>query len=309
MRLRMSNIDLSIIIISHNTKELLENCVRSIILNTKRLKYEIIIIDNASSDSNLIMIRENFPNIRCLANPKNVGFAKACNQGIKIALGEHILLLNSDTVINDNCLGTIFEFIISKPQIGVLGCKVLNANGSLQYTCRHILNFISDLIFFTKNIIKNFWDPITYYLNMSYWNHECIKEVEFLSGCFLWVRKEVLNKVGIFDENFFMYKEDEDFCMRVKKVSAYSIVYFPFSSIVHYGGGSSEITGSKLCGCKMHYASSKYFIKKLYGPMAMRVFDMLCKTAWKIEVLFFSLLQFNKKFRDKVLLLRALLSE
>lgn len=298
--------DLSIIIVSYNTKKILIDCLNSIIKNTKSLNYEIIVVDNASIDGTKEIIRNEFQNIKLIANNKNLGFAKATNQGIMAALGENILLLNSDTLILDNCLYRIFKFIKTDPNIGLLGCKVLNSDCSLQYSCFYKPNILTELILFTKGMVKNIWDPLTYWQYLRYWGHKEIKEVEVLSGCFLWLKVEVIDEVGLLDENMFMYYEDAEFCVRVKKKSNYKILYYPREKIVHLHGASSKHTEIKLETIKHCYKSAKYYLNKCYGATTELLFDRLCKAVWTVEIYTFSFLKFNKKFNKKINLLRRL---
>lgn len=298
--------DLSIIIISYNTEDILRDCLSSVITNTHDLDYEIIVIDNASSDGSVEMLRKEFPSVKIICNRENLGFAKANNQGIRIAKADNVLLLNSDTIVFDDCLSKISVFIKRRSDIGLLGCKVLNRDKTLQHSCYHTPNFLTELVFFTKGIIKDIWDPFTYFKYMKYYDHEQLKEVDCIAGCFLWVRKTVFDRVGCLDENFFMYYEDSEFCWRVRTNSKFKIYYFPESAIVHFGRMSADnLNYSTL---KYLFKSGKYFLRKRYGNKTERNFDLLCKLIWKFEILFFSLVKFSRKFNKKILLLKEMLN-
>jgi len=299
----MNMLELSIIIVSYNTKELLRNCINSIIRNTHNVDYEIMVVDNASSDGSVEMLRKEFPQVNIIANKENLGFAKANNQGIRVAKGENILLLNSDTIVLNNCLHKILEFIKYRPDAGVIGCKVLNQDRTLHMSCYHDNNFLTELIFFTKDIIKGFWDPISFYRKMQYWNHNRIRKVDFICGCFFWVRRKVFDKVGLLDENIFMYYEDAEFCRRVRLNSNYKVFYYPYSQILHLKGASSKHENVKI---QNYYSSFRYYFNKYHGKYVERTFDVLCRLIWQIEISIFSLLRFNRKFNKKLVLLKEL---
>ena len=300
------NGELSIVIVSYNTKNILRDCLSSVIKNTRGLDYEIIVIDNASSDGSIEMLKKEFSSTRIIRNKENLGFAKANNQGIRIAKGDNILLLNSDTIVFDNCLYKISEFIKSRSDIGILGCKVLNRDKSLQYSCFHNPTLLTELVFFSKTIIKNFWDPLSYFKHMRYWNHNSLKEVDCLSGCFFWVKKDVFEQVGLLDEDFFMYFEDFEFCRRMKKRSHYKIYYYPEAEIIHLGTMSADPDNYSMI--KYCYESVVKYFHKCDGKIVARRFDLLCNFVWRLEMFVFFTLQSNKKFNKKLMMLRELSS-
>lgn len=296
--------DLSIIIVSYNTKILLRQCIDSIRLFSYGFSYEIIIVDNSSQDGSAEMIRSEYPDISLISNIGNMGFAKANNQGIKIAKGNNILLLNSDTILLNNCLKEILSFVNKRHDVGVVGCKVLNNDKTLQYSSYHRPNLLTEVMFYTKEIINGFWDPINYYRNMKYWNHDTIKIVDTISGCFLWIRKEVFDGVGLLDENFFMYYEDAEFCRRVKSKSKYAICYYPKAGIIHLGGMSTNKLDNN--SIRLNYKSALYYFYKCDGVNTAKVFDILCNVIWRIEIIVLSLFKLNKKYYKKITMLKYL---
>ena len=296
--------DLSIIVVSYNTKDLLKNCLDSVIKNTQGVEYEIIVVDNASADDSVEMLKTAFPRVRLIFNKENLGFSRANNLGLKIAQGENILLLNSDTIILDDAIAKVLKFVRSNNSAGVVGCKVLNSDKTLQFSCYHFPSFITELLFFTKDIIKNFDDPFHYYGFMKYWDHNTIREVDCIAGSFLWVKREVFDKVGYLDEKLFLYYEDTEFCYRVKKMSYYRIYYYPEARIIHFGGMS--VGKNTFNSIKYSYTSSKYYLYKRYNEMVVRIFSILCKLIWYVEIVIFSVLKFNSKFKRKLEMLRIM---
>lgn len=299
--------ELSIIIVSHNTKELLKNCINSVIRNTQNIEYEIIVVDNASSDGSIEMLKKEFPRVSIITNRENLGFAKANNKGIKVAKGENILLLNSDTLILGNCLQKILKFAKSTSDAGVIGCKVLNADKTLQYSCYRAPNFLTELLFFTKGIIKGFWDPFTLYKYMKYWDHNSIRKVDCVSGAFLFVKRQVLEKIGMLDENFFMYYEDAEFCRRVRKKTDFKVYYYPEAEITHLKGMS--IDKYNYITLKSCYSSALKYIAQCYGETVGNIFNYLCRCIWRLEIFVFSLLKRNKKFRRKLYMLKECMAK
>lgn len=296
--------DISIIIVNYNSKEITKSCIHSIINNTLDISYEIIVVDNASKDSSCEYLREFFPSLKIIANVENFGFAKANNQGISIAKGTYILLLNSDTIVLDDCLKKTMKFAEGVADVGVIGCKVLNRDRTLQYSCYRNPGFVSELIFFSKGIVKDFWDPATWWKYMQYWDHDSTRDVDCISGCFLMIKKEVVDKIGYIDENYFMYYEDSDFCRRVKNAGL-KVKYYPNSRIIHLRGLSGDKTNfSTLKQC---FASACYYISKYQGKPASRVFWISCLLIFRIEQFVFLVLRINKKCAQKEKMLKSLI--
>jgi GT2 family glycosyltransferase len=252
------------------------------------------------------MLREKFPKVKIISNSENLGFAKANNQGIKAARGENILLLNSDTVVLDDCLLKTAEFVKSRPDAGIIGCKVLNKDRTLQYSCWHTPTVLTEALVFTKNVIKNFWDPLTHFKIMKYWDHASVKEVNCLSGCFFWVKKDCFERFGNLDEGFFMYYEDFEFCRRIKKSSDYKIYYYPEARIVHLGTMSADPENFSMI--KNCYKSAGYYFNRCFGKNEELFFLFLCKSIWYFEMFVFALLRFDKRCNKKLGMLKSLLS-
>lgn len=296
--------DLSIIIVNYNTKELTGNCINSVIKNTRHISYEIILVDNASKDGSCEYLKDIFPGIQIIANSENMGFAKANNQGIKAAKGKYILLLNSDTEFIEDCISPLLKYLDDNHSVIIVGCKVLNADRTLQESVYHFPSVWSELIFFTKGVIKNFWDPVTYFHKMKYWGHNSIKHVDCISGCFLLVKKYIFGQVGLLDERFFMYYEDSEFCFRVNSYRSNSVYYYPYRSIIHHHGKS--IDNIKFATLKECYKSANIYMMELYGINTARLFRIACKLIWKIECGLLSLIFLSKRTVQKVRILSDL---
>jgi GT2 family glycosyltransferase len=232
--------DVSIIIVSWNTREILRECLASVYAQTDQVSYELIVVDNASSDGSSEMVKSGFQEVILIENKKNLGFGPANNQGMRIARGRYILLLNSDTVILDGAIQKTIRYADENPEAGVFGCRAVWPDGRRQNTCFRFDNLfflaISSLLFF--RMAKPFRVPLLHpdrYLNL---NFDQEHNVDVVAGCFFIVRKKVINNVGMFDEDFFMYGEEAEWCFRIHK-AGWKIRYFPGARIIHIYGASS----------------------------------------------------------------------
>ncbi len=231
--------DVSIIIVNWNTSQVTRDCLVSVYDQTHGIEFEVIVIDNASSDDSVAMIKHDFPQVVLIENTENKGFAAANNQGIEIAQGRHLLLLNSDTIILDGAIQKTVQFSDKHPDIGVLGCRVLNPDKTLQPTCfmyPSILNMILSTSYLYKLFPKN---PFFGREKMTWWNRDDVREVEVVTGCFMLVRHDAVKQVGCMDERFFMYGEETDWCYRFKK-GQWKVMFSPVGEIIHLGGQSSK---------------------------------------------------------------------
>jgi len=235
---------LSIIIVNYNTYTLTKQTIESIIKKDHPFQYEILLIDNASSDGSIENLQEDFNGIvserilQIFINKANLGFAKANNIGMRIARGDYILLLNSDTVVKEDCLAKCLSHMEKNTNIGALGCKVVLPDGKLDHACKRGFPTPKASLYYLLKLYKK--DPIKYgQYDALYLNENEVGEVDCLTGAFMLMPKDVLTEVGLLDEDFFMYGEDIDLCYRIKK-GGYKILYYPTAQITHYKGGSSK---------------------------------------------------------------------
>ena len=238
---------LSIIIVNYNTYSLSKQTIDSILNRTYPFEYEIILVDNASSDGSIEMLKDDFKeisNIHIIINKDNLGFGKANNIGYGKSTGEYILLLNSDTVVGDNCLTKCMDYIEQRQNIGALGCKVMLEDGTLDHACKRGFPTPKASLYYFLKLGKK--DPIKYGLyDAMHLGEDEVGEVDVLTGAFMLMPKEVIEKVGLFDEDYFMYGEDIDLCYKIKE-AGYDIVYYPEAHIYHLKGGSSKKKRTKV---------------------------------------------------------------
>lgn len=252
--------DVSIIIVAWNVRQLLYDCLKSVYDQTKGVDFEVIYVDNASEDGSVEMVREEFPEVKIMENDENKGFIKANNQAIEIAEGRYVLLLNSDTVVLDNAIGKTVKFADANPQAAVVGCKVRTPDKILQRTCfmyPSILNMFLAATYLYKVFPKS---KLFARERMTWWDYNDTREVETICGCFSLVRREAIKQVGLMDESYFVYGDDPDWCYRFKK-NGWKILFTPDPEIIHYGGQTTkqmtekfllQLYGSKLIFMKVH---------------------------------------------------------
>lgn len=232
--------DLSIIIVNYNTKRLLKQTIQSVIDTTKNIRYEIIVSDNNSTDGSIEMVEECFSEVKLIKNKENLGFPKGNNVAIKEALGRYVLLLNSDTVVIDKCIEKCIKYMDIHNDVGVLGCKVVLKDGKLDHACKRGYPTPEASLLYMLKLHKVFPDNKKFgQYALSYLDENQTNEVDSLTGAFMVLRREVINEVGLLDEDFFMYGEDIDWCFRIKE-AGWKIVYYPEAKIIHYKGASSK---------------------------------------------------------------------
>lgn len=252
--------DLSIIIVNWNTRDLLAQCIESIKTHTKRTSFEIIVVDNFSPDGSSEMVEESFPEVSLIKNTRNNGFGKANNQGLAKAKGKYILFLNSDIALNENCLDEMFDFMEQNPEVAASSCKLTFPDGTLQHSCRKFPSFKT---FFLMLLGMRYFFPnmktFREYLMLD-WDHSDVKEVDQIMGSFMFIRKDVLDRVGSFDERYWMYFEEVDLCLRIKRAGR-KIVHYPCVSAVHFLSKSSEQWGEAKRIIEFQKSLLKYFRK------------------------------------------------
>jgi len=261
--------DLSICIVSHECRDLLAECLRSIEQHSDGLSLEVIVVDNASGDGTVEMVRERFPEVRLMANEENLGFAGGTNQAMAAASGEVLLMLNPDTRVCEGALGHLVAFLDERPEAGAAGPAVYGPDGRLQHTC-HAFPTLWLTLVAQLGLHRLMPGSRTFgAYDMTWWDHGRPRRVEWLSGVCIAVRRSVWEQVGRLDERYFMYCEDVDWCYRLSQVG-YERWYLPGARIYHHEAGSWG--GASLERAKAaHRATFRYFGKhhgSLYETVA-----------------------------------------
>ena len=216
---------------------MLEKCLRSIFEQTKGISFEVFVVDNASGDGSVEMVQARFPQANLIASNENWGFAKGNNLAIKKSCGRYILLLNPDTKILDNALEIMVKFMDEHPKCGIAGCKLLNPDLSLQPSVRAFPDLASQLFILSKlhHLLPH--SKTMYKYLVQNFDYKKTQEVDQVMGAFFMVRREVIDKIGLLDENFWIWFEEVDYCKRTKN-AGWKICYTPEAKIIHHYGQS-----------------------------------------------------------------------
>lgn len=261
--------EITIVVVSYNTKSLLLECLASIIESTSKTAVEIIVVDNDSKDGSPDATHEAYPQVQIITNTVNVGFGAACNQAIKATSSPFILLLNSDARLTPESLRILHQSITSNESCGAVGCRLVNDEGSEMINTRNFLtpfNQAFELTGMTKYLSSRHLSR-TYRPRPEVRHLDC--SVDWIDGACLMLRREALDEVGLFDEQFFMYSEDEDLCLRLKK-HGWSICYSIDAVAFHKGGASGTKNRQGLL--RHFYLSQMLFLYKHRGRASVRMY-------------------------------------
>jgi len=282
-----SNIDLSIIIVTWNSEEDLPECLNSILDNNYDFKYEIIIIDNNSSDNSAKVIT-NFidiygSDIKLIINKENIGFTKACNQGIEISIGNYILLLNPDTEIVENSLDLLYKKFIPENSFAAIVPQLLNTDGTIQYSCRKLPGYID--LYFEIFLLSSIFSTSTFFSRwkMKYFSHDEETEVEQPMAAAFLVKKSVLDVINNFDESYYMFFNDVDLCKKISD-KYMKILFYPEAKIIHKKGISINKDHAKMIKA-WNSDCLKYFKKYHYNFVKFHVLKILLTVIYPIRIL------------------------
>jgi N-acetylglucosaminyl-diphospho-decaprenol L-rhamnosyltransferase len=285
-------ITLSVIIVSWNTCELLKNCLESILANPPAMPVEIWVVDNASADESPQMVRRRFSQVNLLENEVNVGFARANNQALQRCNGKYVLLLNPDTLVDCCSLENLVDFLEENPRAGAAGPMLLNPDGSMQISSHPWPTLTRELLrmFHLDTIL-----PFSEYPSIK-WDTDIAQEVDVLKGACLMLRKDVLDQVGHFDEDYFIYSEEVDMCYRIQR-AGWQLYWVPEAKVVHYSGQSTRQV-SKEMFLFLYYSKIKYF-RKHYGSSAAQIYILILMMASLSRILLVPFVLFEKSARRR----------
>ncbi|HCJ6511513.1 TPA: glycosyltransferase family 2 protein [Acinetobacter baumannii] len=261
--------DVSIIIVNYNTYDLVLQCIESVIKNTKKINYEIIVVDNNSPNREIEKLNEVYPYVKLILNTNNSGFGIANNIGSKAANGKFLFLLNSDTIVLDNSIYNLYKFMVENPCVGACGGNLcdINLKPATSFT-RFMPSFLSDIDY----LFLNMFSKIIYRNNLYYCYSETpIKINGNISGADLMIVKQVFDELGGFDENFFMYYEETDLLFRLRK-RKYQTFIVPESKIIHLEGASETIKETRL---NWTYESKEKYYLKNKSKLSLTISNMI----------------------------------
>jgi GT2 family glycosyltransferase len=230
-----TSVDISVVIVGWNAKQYLELCLESLAKAPPRRSMEILVVDNASTDGSVEMIEAKFPCVKLIKSGENLGFAKGNNVAIRQCQGRYIALVNPDVIVFAGCLDALADFLDENPQVGNVGPRVLNPDMSMQSTCRRFPtlwnNFCSAAGLSTRFKNSRFFAGE----HMFYFSHDRTLAVDVLVGCFSMIRREAFDRVGLLDEDLFMYGDDVDWCRRARN-AGWQVVFHPGGQAIHDRG-------------------------------------------------------------------------
>jgi GT2 family glycosyltransferase len=256
---------LSIVIVSWNTRELLARCLRSLDVDPET---EIFVVDNASADGSAAMVQEQFPGVRLLVNPENLGFARACNQAIRCSSGRYILLLNPDTEVRPGAVAVLARCLASHPPVGAVGARIVNPDGSLQTSCFREPRLSREL--WRLLHLDVFWPYAVY--RVQNWDLTRPRQVETLLGACLMLRRAALDSIGPLDEDYFIYSEEVDLCLRLRR-RGWHLIWAPQAVVMHRGGESTRQVAAAMF--VRLYQGKILFFRKHHGRAAARGYKLI----------------------------------
>jgi len=272
-------IDLSISIVSWNTKSLLRDCLRSVREKVEGLSYEVFVVDNASTDGSPEMVGKEFPEVRLIANEQNRGFAAANNQALRLAQGRYVILLNPDTLVHRGALETMVRFMDGHPEAGAVGCRLLNGDGTIQRSTRRMPTFTTML--YDNTLLGKF---AYFRRKVKDFKGRALEEVEAVdatSGAALMIRRSLLDEIGLMDEGYFMFLEEVDLCRRIW-AKGFKVYVVPQAVITHLGGESRrQHPEIRLI---IQRSLMRYFLK-YEGPIKTTLFKFVYKPLFVVSLL------------------------
>ena len=247
--------DISIVLVCWNNLDYLEPCLESLYGSEMHSTFDVVVVDNGSTDGSQEMLREKYPEIAIIQNDHNVGLGKASNQGIEATNGRYVLLLNNDTIVNGPSFDAMVDFLNANPQAGAAGGRLLNPDGTVQ-ACHNDFPSLREEFFIASRLGEYLWEGYP-----SYIREDQLRSVSWLGSACLMIRRAALDEVGLLDEEYFIYGDEADLQYRLKQ-AGWDIYFLPQAYTIHFGGRSMNRWGRR----KMVYRGKMMFYRKNYGP-------------------------------------------
>jgi GT2 family glycosyltransferase len=254
MQTKNDGIDMSVVLVCWNNKDYLEPCLESLYAGDLQSTFDVVVVDNGSTDGSQDMLQDKFPKVKIIQNDHNVGLARASNQGIEATNGKYVLLLNNDTIVNGPSLGRMIHFLDDHPDAGAAGGRLLNPDGSFQAGYADFSTLTEEFLIAT-GLGDKLWNGYPSHMDV-----DNVKVVGWLSSACLLLRRSVLDRVGVLDERFFIYGDEADLQYRIRQ-AGWKVYYLPYSTTVHYGGRSMNRWRRR----NLVYRGKMLFYKKNYG--------------------------------------------
>lgn len=262
--------DVSIVFVSYNTAEMTCEAIRLVKSSLHTLNLEIFVVDNASKDDSVAKVLAEFQDVHLITNQTNVGFGRANNQVLPRYTGKYLLLLNTDAFVAPTTIQSTYDFMQLHPETGIVGVKLLGRDGALQPSCRYFPTPLN--IFLTTTGLFRFL-PFVRLVDDMQWDHQTVRQCDWVPGCYYLVRREVIDQVGLFDPRYFLYYEEVDHCYATKK-AGWQVTYYPDTSVVHIGGESAK-TDNKISSVSKQVSALQIESELLYFRKNMGLIAVL----------------------------------
>jgi N-acetylglucosaminyl-diphospho-decaprenol L-rhamnosyltransferase len=277
--------DVTVVIVNYNTAHLLDRLFSTLDAARGDLRIQTIVVDNASRDNSVEILRRHYPDVELIENAANVGFGRANNQAVPKIRGQYLLLLNTDAFVAPDTLSKTLSFMQQDPHCGILGVKLLGEDGSLQPSCRFFPTPWN--VFLASTGLDRFF-PNTRLVDDMEWNHSDIRECDWIPGCFYLIRKQVVDQIGLFDPRFFLYYEEVDHCQRARR-AGWKIYFYPDTQVVHIGGESAKtdaaLTSAGRQIARLQIESELLYFRKHYGFFCLFASIVLAICNWLVVTL------------------------
>ena len=267
--------DVSVVVVSYNTKHLLERMLTALDAGRGQLQLQIIVVDNASKDDSAAFLKREFPHVELIENPTNVGFGRANNQALSSVRGRYVLLLNTDAFVSPDTLPRTVNYMDEHPRSGVLGVKLIDESGVLQPSCFHFPTPWN--IFLRMSRLDRFFKSGRLFNE----DHESLRACDWVKGCYYLMRREITETIGLFDPRYFLYYEEVDHCRRVHE-AGWDVIYYPHAPVVHIGAESAKSYNKPLDRNRqvsiLHIESELLYLRKhhgMFGLMASVLLTMM----------------------------------
>lgn len=285
-------VDVSVLVVNYNTAHLLADMWASLMAARDRLSLQVVLVDNASRDDSVRRLREEpaYRDVALIENPTNVGFGRANNQAVPLATGRYLLLLNTDAFVSPDTLRKTVDYLDAHPDVGLLGVKLVGRDGELQPSCRYFPTPWN--VFLARTGLARLFPRVRMVDDFS-WDHASPRECDWVPGCYLLVRREVVEQVGLFDPRYFLYYEEVDFCRRARE-AGWKLVFYPHTQVVHLGGESAKsdapLTSAGRQISALQIESELLYFRKHHGLAGLAVYvvlswlgDLLNATKWLLK--------------------------
>ena len=267
----------SIILVNYNGQKFLKDCLTSIVEQVQNIDYEVIIVDNSSTDESIKIIQDNFPTFKLICSDSNLGFGKANNLGVKRSQGEYLLFLNTDTILTENTPKILSDYLTANQDVGAVGSRLTFKDGSYQLSCGRFPNLVIEFIYKIRAKLDYQWhQQFSVFYDHLYAR---FTNVDWVTGACCMMHRDVFQQLGGFDELFFMYFEDVDLCKRVRNLGL-KVVYYPQTTVIHLLGGSAQ--GGKK-GVNVHYRNSQmYYYQKHLSKLQTSILKLYLQFSGKV---------------------------